>query len=222
MGGGVGLSVHGRHRVVSERAVLAMPESAIGYFPDVGGSYLLPRMPGRTGHWLGLTGHRLTGGDNVHLGWATHFVRSERFGALFDALVEPGMTDVEATLARFAEAAPVGEASAEAAQADQHFASWDLNEVARSLRADSRPFALRTLAQLRALSPHSMRLTLQLMQAGAASTLAQCLERELEAAESAVQHPDFAEGVRAVLVDKDRNPRWQQTFDEATTRPAAS
>jgi enoyl-CoA hydratase/carnithine racemase len=205
MGGGIGLSVHGSHRVASERAVFAMPETAIALFPDVGTSFLLPRLPGALGMYLGLTGARLAGAEAVHAGLATHFVESARFAALEAALLRDGV----AVLAGFAAPLPLFALGAHRALIDQAFSAPDVQEILRRLEADGGDFAKAMVAALRAHSPLSIAWSFQIIRQGAARDLPACLAAELALVRRVALHPEFHEGVRAVLVDKDRQPKWQ-------------
>lgn len=211
MGGGLGLSVHGRYRVATELASVAMPETALGYFPDVGGSHFLPRLPSALGRWLGLTGARVDGAEAVSLGIATHLVPQARLAALAAALAALDPEDsVAAVLERHAEPARAPRLAAIAGDCAATFGvAADRVALFASLRSHGGGFAREALAALEAASPHSLDVTLGLFAAGQWSSLAECLQRELEAARAILRHPDFVEGVRAVLVDKTRDPRWQ-------------
>jgi enoyl-CoA hydratase len=206
MGGGLGLSVHGRHRLVTERSVLAMPETAIGFFPDVGGSFFLPRLPMNAGRWVGLTGTRLSGDESVVLGLATQRVDSADEAALMDALAAEG----EAALHRFARAVDAALVRACFEPRGRWFEGEDIAAIdARLAAATDDEDAARLLATLRSMSPHAMRTSLALLDRGRGHSLRQALDDELRLTETVIRHPDFIEGVRAVLVDKDRQPRWQ-------------
>lgn len=209
MGGGLGLSVHGRYRVATERAVFAMPETALGFFPDVGASHFLPRLPSALGRWLGLTGARLDGEEATALGLATHFVPQARLGDLLEALARRDAAPVAAVLDRFAEtpAAPRLESIAADCAATFGVAA-DRRSLLAVLGRHGGEFASGALADLARASPHSLEVTLGLFAAGQWAPLAACLAHELEAARAILRHPDFVEGVRAVLVDKTREPRW--------------
>lgn len=211
MGGGIGISAHGSHRIATERAVFAMPETAIALFPDVGTSYLLPRLPGALGMYLGLTGARMAGADGVHAGWATHFCASASLPALTDALLQDGV----AVIAGFAEKLPPFSLAAARQLIDHAFSAGSVLEIAQRLAADGRAFALTTLAALRAGSPSSVHWSFQLIRAGAGRGLAECLAAELALVSKVALHPEFHEGVRAVLVDKDRAPNWRPARLEA-------
>ena len=204
MGGGIGVSVHGRYRVATEAAQFAMPETAIAFFPDVGASHFLPRLPGRLGLYLGLTGARMNGADAVHAGLATHFVRRERLPALSRALAEDGV----AVLAELAEPLPPFSLAPHRAAIDRCFAAPGPAAIRAALAAEGTDFAAETLATLDRMSPSSLAWSFAIVRHGADRTLAQCLAAELALTGHVTRHPDFAEGVRAMVVDKDRTPRW--------------
>ena len=209
MGGGIGVSVHGSHRVVTEHALLAMPETAIALFPDVGTSYVLPRLPGATGTWLALTGARLKGAEAVEAGLATHFVPRQNLPALRAALLDGDASAVD----RFAHPVPSGAVAAQRPAIDRCFGFATLPEITAALEREGTDWAREQLATLRRMSPTSLAVTLELLRRGAALDLASCLAMELALTRTVTRHPDFAEGVRAVLVDKDNAPRWAQEAD---------
>jgi enoyl-CoA hydratase/carnithine racemase len=205
MGGGVGISVHGSHRIATESTLVAMPETGIGFFPDVGGSHFLPRLPGRIGLYLGLTGARLDGATATRLGIATHYVPRLRLAVLEAALVDgAAIDDVLGELA--AEPAPGGLDTAAIAR---HFVGDGLADILASLAADDSPFASRTLAALREKSPLSVAVTMAQLRRGRSLDLAACLAMEYRMARHFLASSDFAEGVRALLVDKDKRPAWR-------------
>ncbi|QBJ97599.1 enoyl-CoA hydratase/isomerase family protein [Rhodococcus sp. ABRD24] len=204
MGGGLGISVHGSVRVVTERAALAMPETAIGFFPDIGASHFLPRLTGATGMYLGLTGARASAADAITAGLATHFVPSERLAELADDL---RTGDIEAALGKHVQDAPVSDLAARMAEIDRVFGSGTVPEMVARLTGDDE-WTVRTRGALTSLSPTSLWVTAELIRRGAALTLEQCLAMELALGAEITRSHDFIEGVRAVLVDKDRNPRW--------------
>ena len=201
MGGGIGVSIHGAARIASENALFAMPETAIGLFPDVGATHALPRLRGDAGMWLGLTGARVTGPDAVYLGIATHYVPAAAMGQVADAIAMDGVAAISA----LAEPPP-----ATAVPMDQVrcFAADSVSAILGRLQALGTHWAHETLAQLHAGSPAAVLRTFDAIRAGAAMTLEQALQAELALTRSATRHPDFAEGVRAMLVDKDRTPHW--------------
>ncbi|MFI8566374.1 enoyl-CoA hydratase/isomerase family protein [Rhodococcus sp. NPDC078407] len=216
-GGGLGISIHGSIRVVTENAVLAMPETAIGFVPDVGSSFFLSRLPGRVGRYLALTGTRITGPDALALGLATHFCPSEVVDKL-KADILAGI-DIEDALERHTTAPSTTELSFDADAVAAVFEKESLVDIIDALHCDT-PWSRTTKTQLATLSPTSLMATDALIGAGADSTLRECLDRELRVATWIITEPDFAEGVRAVLVDKDRAPQWKPLVLEMV-RPEA-
>ncbi|WP_415973759.1 enoyl-CoA hydratase/isomerase family protein [Rhodococcus sp. 077-4] len=216
-GGGLGISIHGSIRVVTENAVLAMPETAIGFVPDVGSSYFLSRLPGRVGRYLALTGTRITGFDALALGLATHFCPSESVSALKTDIL--GGMDLHDALDRHTTAPSTSELSFDADAVAAVFEKESLVDIIDALDCDT-PWSRTTKTQLATLSPTSLMATDALIARGADSTLRECLDRELRVATWIITEPDFAEGVRAVLVDKDRAPQWKPLVLEMV-RPEA-
>ncbi len=213
MGGGVGLSGHAGHRVVTGRSRIAMPETGIGYLPDVGGTWLLPRAPGETGTYLGLTGEPMGAADAIFAGFADACVPAATLSALIDALAalapEAGHATVRAAID--ARAVTPGPAPLAAAQAviDRCFAHDRVEDILAALAAEGSEFAGRTRATLLEKSPSSLVLTLRLLRLGrAATTLEACLEREFHASLALLAEGDFREGIRAAVIDKDKAPRW--------------
>jgi enoyl-CoA hydratase len=205
MGGGVGISVHGTHRIATENTLFAMPETGIGFFPDVGGSHFLPRLPSSTGFFLGLVGARLDGATATRLGIATHFVPSLALPELETALFTG--TPIDALLeAHASEPAPGGLDTAAIAR---HFGHHDLGRILASLAADDSAFAHETLATMRQKSPFSVAVTMAQLQRGRELDLAECLAMEYRMVHRFLGSGEFAEGVRALLVDKDKRPRWR-------------
>lgn len=218
MGGGMGLSVHGTFVVVSQQASFAMPETKIGFFPDVGGSHFLPRLPGETGRYLGLTGARIGAADALALGLATHACSAEDLARLPHLIAEYD-GPLERLLRELAPGQP-GEAGRLAAvrpELDWAFSAPDVAGIGARLTdlvaADPdvgavATWALETLGELAAASPYSMAVTDRLIVEGRQLDLEACLARELATAAEVIASADFVEGVRAVLVDKDHAPRW--------------
>ena len=211
MGGGVGVSVHGSHRVAGDRYLFAMPEVGIGFFPDVGATWFLPRMPGGLGAYCALTGERLDAADGVAAGLATHRVASARFGDLADALC--GTVPVDATLAAFAE--PTKEATSETklaphrATIDRLFAGGRVEDILAALDADGSEFAAKSAATIRTKSPTALKLALAQVRAGSGLAFEECMRTEFRIVSRVIHGHDFYEGVGAVIVDKDNAPKWQ-------------
>jgi enoyl-CoA hydratase len=205
MGGGIGLSVHAPYRVATEHAAFAMPETAIGFFPDIGATFFLPRLPGEIGTYLGLTGLRMQGADAVHAGLATHFTLRSGLPVLSRALAEDG----PAALGSHAGPLPAFSLVSHRAAIDRCFGADSMREIMQRLEASGDEWATRTLAALRAVSPSALCWTLEALRRGANLTLPQGQSAELALTRTTMRHPDFAEGVRAMVVDKDRKPRWQ-------------
>ena len=205
MGGGVGISVHGTHRIATENTTFAMPETGIGFFPDVGGSFVLPRLPEHSGFYLGLTGARLDGATTTRLGLTTHYVPALDLETLKAELLDGG--EIDALLARHGIEPAPGGLDVEAIA--RHFKSDDIGRILASLEADDAPFARETLAALREKSPLSVAVTMAALCRGAGLDLAGCLAMEYRMVHHFLEDSDFAEGVRAQVVDKDKQPRWR-------------
>ncbi len=211
MGGGVGVSVHGRFRVATERTLFAMPETGIGFFPDVGGSHFLPHLPGDIGMYLGLTGARLKAADTLHVGVATHYVESERLPALREALSEArDAAEVEATLAGFASDPGPAAIDDKRALIDRCFGKASLAEVLAALAAESDPWAAETLAGLVKKSPHLVAVSFEMIRRGRTMSFDDCMKMEFRLAMELAPAHDFVEGVRALLIDRDNTPDWRK------------
>jgi len=213
MGGGVGVSVHGSHRVAGDRFSFAMPEVGIGFFPDVGATWFLPRMPGELGTFCGLTGERFGAADAVAAGIATHRIASARFGELLDGLT--GTVSVDALLAAFTEPAGEGPIMARRAAIDRLFAGDRVEDILQALDRDAgsgsgdADWAVKTAAVMRAKSPLSLKLALQQVRRGKAWDFETCMRAEFRIVSRVIHGSDFYEGVRAVIIDKDNKPRWR-------------
>ena len=209
MGGGIGVSVHAPYRVATEHARFAMPETAIGFFPDIGASYFLPRLPGALGMYLGLTGANVTGAEAVHCGLATHFVPRTDLPALAEALAADGIGALGP-----ASVTPPPSALPRAA-IDQSFSAGSIPAVIERLGAAGTGWAAETLSSLRRVSPSALFWTHRLLAEGAGRGLRAGLDAEFALTRTVMAHPDFVEGVRAMVVDKDRAPRWSPERIEA-------
>jgi enoyl-CoA hydratase/carnithine racemase len=233
MGGGMGIAQGAALRIVGDRTRLAMPETRIGIFPDVGGSYFLSRLPGAIGLYLGLAGPTIGAGDAVYCGLADAYLAHDSLGQLDGALeVAAGSRDARAALRAIAErtacAAP-GEPELPGLRAaiDAHFGKPGVAAIVASLEAEDReqfrPWAAKTLAALARNSPTLLRVSHEQIRRGATLSLADCLRMELNLIHGCFEQGDFIEGIRALVVDKDNAPRWKppllaQVTDEAVTR----
>jgi enoyl-CoA hydratase len=202
--------VHGSHRVAGERLMFAMPETGIGFFPDVGGTWFLPLMPGRLGTWLALTASRLGQADAVWSGFATHAVASADIEAVAEALCEKGNPDE--TLAAFARAVAAAPAEALLPVIDRCFSAETVEEILDRLDAETgehAEWAHKQAAVMRTKSPTSLKIALRQMQEGAKADFSECMRIEYRIVTRVAQGTDFYEGVRAVIIDKDNAPKWQ-------------
>jgi enoyl-CoA hydratase len=209
MGGGVGISVHGSHRVGTEKLLFAMPEVGIGFFPDVGGSYFLPRLPGETGMHLALTGERLGIADALWSTVVTHHIASADLPDVFDALLDAA--DVDGTLDRFAREAGPSHVAANAGAIKGLLGGPELADALAALRTAAKSgdaFARSLEDTIRARSPTSVAVTFREIREGAALSFEDCMRMELRIAAQMVRGHDFYEGVRAAILDKDNAPRW--------------
>jgi enoyl-CoA hydratase len=218
MGGGVGISQPCRYRVATENTRFAMPETAIGLFPDVGGGWYLSRLPGRVGQYLALTGARLDGAECFALGIATHYIPSFALDdvkarimsepqRLADILEESGAPAPEANIA------------AHLGDIDRLFASDDYEDILSALEEDGSEWAQAQLATLRTKSPQACKISLRLLYEGArVQDFMHEMRMEYAVATRVVQRHDFVEGVRALLIDKDNQPRWEPPTPQGVTQ----
>lgn len=216
MGGGLGISAHGSHRLVTERTKIAMPETIIGFFPDVGALWLLSRAPGELGIHLALTGTTMGGADAVAVGLADHVVSSSARDRLYADLAHAATHLAAEELSAWT---PPGEHLVEDSRTggdlesqrhwiDDCYAGVDLAPIVEKLRSSPEPAAGRALELIEQRSPFSVAITLEAIRRAAHMSLADVLAQDAVLARACVTHPDFAEGVRAQLVDKDRTPQW--------------
>ncbi len=218
MGGGVGLSVHGSHRVGGERLTFAMPETSIGFFPDVGGSYILSRMPARTGVYAALTSARLKLADAYWTGIVTHPVRSSDMAQIRSALCEAD--DVDAVLSRFTIDPGPAPLSAHAKTIERVFSHAAVSEIIKALSTETgaaQDFCASALEAMTSKSPMSLAISLKEIRRGEALELDECMVMEYRILTRILQGSDFYEGVRAVLIDKDNAPKWSPaTLEEVS------
>ncbi|MBW5420472.1 enoyl-CoA hydratase/isomerase family protein [Streptomyces sp. BG9H] len=216
MGGGVGLSAHGGVRVVTERSRVAMPETGIGFVPDVGGTYLLTRAPGLLGTHLALTGTAVGAGDALLCGLADHYVPSERLAEFTSALAD---TEASDAVRRYARPAPEGELAAHREWIDHCYAADTVEEIVDRLHACGDRRAKETAETILTKSPTSLKVTLAaLRRARELPSLEAVLDQEYRVSCAALGSPDLVEGIRAQVVDKDRRPRWSPAALEQVTQ----
>ncbi|EKS39516.1 enoyl-CoA hydratase/isomerase family protein [Afipia broomeae] len=222
MGGGVGLSAHSAHRIVTEKTKMAMPEVGLGFFPDVGGTWLLSRAPGEIGTYFALTGQTMSGADAVYAGAADVLIATKDWPALRDALTNAPLqardNDVRGILARFG----IQDGQAPVAKhrdlIDRAFAHDTVEEIVTALKGDGSDFALAALKALSEKSPTALKVTLELLRrARNSKSLKECLIREYNSALAVFTSAEFVEGVRAAIIDKDRNPKWSPSRIEDVT-----
>jgi len=213
MGGGVGISVHGSHRVAGDKFMFAMPEVGIGFFPDVGATFFLPRLPAALGIYCALTGERLDAADAVAAGVATHRVPSAQFPDLIETLCRA--VPLEASLAACARPAADGPAVSRGRAIATLFTGKRVEDILAALDATGvaggadAAFACAAAALIRTKSPTSLKIALAQMQRGSALDFTECMRTEFRIVSRVVRGHDFYEGVRAVIIDKDQAPRWQ-------------
>jgi enoyl-CoA hydratase len=204
MGGGVGISAHGSHRVVTDNSLVAMPECAVGLVTDVGGSWLLRKAPGHMGEFLGLTGTRMKGEDAIYAGFADFYVHSRRLDDLKQALVEAGNISA---LDHFAEAPPPSGLALRQQDVDRIFSAQTLPGIIDRLRADGSEWALKSLEAIERGSPLSALMILSVIRS--AGSMETALRNEYRFVSRVLEHGDFLEGIRAIVIDKDRKPVWR-------------
>jgi enoyl-CoA hydratase len=207
MGGGAGVSVHGRYRLADASLDFAMPETAIGFIPDIGSSYFLSRLPDEMGMYLGLTGERIGLGDALALGLMTHAAAKTDFEAVIENLAQGRA--VEDAIAPFIRKAAPGPLQTHRRHIATIFSALSVEAILERLDRDGSDFARHTAQVIRMRSPTSLKLVFRQLREAARLDLRQCLAMELRLAVRVLKDHDFREGVRAALVDKDRNPKWQ-------------
>jgi len=216
MGGGLGLTVHGSIMVVSETARISMPETAIGFFPDVGGTHFLSRLPHDAGLWLAFTGIAVKGSEAVSVGLASHYVHSENWQHLTQGLEEDGRKALDTVLPDITTAPDNAEFEATLKQRQLWFSAPTDASLIDTLEKASRQNddAAALLARLHAVSPYAVAISRRLLNEAKPHDLATCLQLELAITEEVARHPDFAEGIRAVLIDKDK-PAWTSSYPQS-------
>ena len=219
MGGGVGISAHGSVRVVTETTKMAMPEVGIGFVPDVGGTYILSRAPGLLGIHVALTGAPFTGADAIALGFADHFVPQDRLGAFTEAILANDMdTDIDTAVAEFAVDPPPSPLVAQRDWIDHCYAGETVSDVIAALRGQDCGPAGEAADLIASRSPVSVSVALKAVRRAASlPTLEDVLRQEFRTSCGALRSHDLVEGIRAQLIDKDRNPQWSPASLSAVT-----
>jgi enoyl-CoA hydratase len=219
MGGGIGLAGHAAHRVVTERSMVAMPEVGIGFFPDIGASFPLARAPGFTGTYLALTGERMNAADAIYAGLADVHIPSAKLAEVPDALADCRTADeVRSRLAALATPAAPGKLAESREWIDAYFGADTVEEIFARLSASGAEAAQAALATMKKASPTSLKITLRNMRDAAKFTrIEECFVQDYRIALACVAGHDMIEGIRATIVDKDRNPAWRpQTLEKVT------
>lgn len=232
LGGGMGLVQGASVRVVSEKARLGMPEVGIGYFPDVGGSYFLPRLPHKFGYWMGITGQHVNAADSLAVELADVFISSHNFAAFSQALAQADWSQgsAEAVVSQVVEdfAEPLPEDVKETVHLPlikKHFGHSSVQQIVASLEAEEeqKAWAQNTLKVMRSRSPLAMAVTLSLLRHGESLTLRQCFDLEIHLDKQWFSKGNIMEGVRALIVDKDKNPQWEPaTIEEVEDAQVAA
>ncbi|XP_046914968.2 3-hydroxyisobutyryl-CoA hydrolase isoform X1 [Dermatophagoides farinae] len=231
MGGGVGVSVHGPFRVSTENTIIAMPETQIGFFCDVGGSYFLPKLPGKLGVYLGLTGRRLKGLDIQKAGLATHFVPSSHISALENDLYRienANAAKISHLLSKYQEQWK-DEYKQEFSlkpyigRINSAFDADSVEQIVQNLEKDGSEWAKEVLEDLSKASPTSLKVTFEQLKRGKSLSLPDCLTMEYRLSQNILQHKDFYIGIRARLIEKTNNPQWDpKTLAEVTNQTVQS
>ena len=208
MGGGVGIGCHGSHRIVGESSQIAMPECGIGLVPDVGGTLMLALAPGRLGEYLGMTGARMGPSDAIYCGFADSYIPELKWGDAKAKLCETGTTEALNDAVETSEPGPIQLAQGEI---DTHFGGERLSDILVSLRTSDSAFAADALKKLSRAAPLSIACTVEMVHRlrGPSLTLEKALDYEYRFTARAMEFGDFLEGIRAQIIDKDRQPKWQ-------------
>ena len=218
MGGGVGISQPARFRVATENTKFAMPETGIGLFPDVGGGWYLSRLEGRVGQFLALTGARIAGAGCLSLGLATHYLTSNLLAEAKSRIATEDVERIDGILGTLSVTPPDSKIVETIVQINRHFASDRLEDILASLEGDESDWAMKELATLRSKSPQTCKVALrQLAESLKLTDFADNMAMEYRIASRVLVRPDFAEGVRAVIVDKDNSPKWDPATAEGVT-----
>lgn len=215
MGGGVGLSLHGTYRVAGDGYSFAYPEVGIGFFPDVGATHALPRLPGKIGTWIALSGLRVNADDGVYCGLATHRVASSWIPELERALTTD--ESVGEVLKTFSSKPAPGKLAADHPMIDRIFELDSVEEILAALEGEMSEDAAKLARTIRGKSPTSLKIAFEQMQRGGAMDFAEAMRTEFRIVNRVAREPEFYEGIRAVVIDKDNAPRWNPASLEAVT-----
>lgn len=209
MGGGIGLSGHASHRIVTERSRLAMPETGIGLIPDVGGTWLLARAPGETGIYLGLTGESMNAADAIYARFSDAFMPSDKRAALTDRLIDPKGGTVAQAISAFSQDAGASQLAARSSDINTAFSGRSVEGILAALAAYAGEWAEKTASTLKQKSPKALKLTLAAIRgARALKSLDESLIAEFRLTARLFEDGEFPEGVRALIIDKDKKPKW--------------
>lgn len=214
MGGGLGVSIHGSHRIADEDLVLAMPETGIGLYPDVGGTFFLPRLLNKTGFYLGLTGNKINAVDAQYVGLIDSVVPKPKFPEIISAIADVEFSeDAESSVTKiinsFSLANNTSELQRHHNEIDDCFSQATIEDILVALQKTKNSWCEEVVATLQTRSPTSLKVTLAALQRGSNMEFDDCMRMEYRLTQHFMQQPDFYEGIRAAIVDKDRNPRWQ-------------
>lgn len=220
MGGGVGISIHGSHRIATENLVFAMPETGIGFFPDVGGTYFLPRLPHKIGYYLGLTGARLKLADSLGIGIATNHVPSTRLADLIKSLAATKFsTDAEVTtiIQKFSAEVDSSSLISQAKLIENMFTAATMETLVQQVQQSNSELGQQIYNELLKKSPTSLKVTLHALHVASELNFDKSMQQEFRLASRFLEGHDFSEGIRAVIIDKDQNPKWlPATLNEVT------
>lgn len=212
MGGGVGVSIHGSHRVVSERFIFSMPETGIGFYPDVGGTYILSRLPFQMGIYLGLTGAKISAGDAFALGLVDEIVERTAFDSIISDITADPICDKNAVtkiLRSFSITPPSSELLTHKTTIETCFSRTTVEEIFHCLENNSSEWCQKTANILKTKSPTSLKVTLEALHRAKNLSFDQCMEMEHQLTTHFIEGHDFFEGIRAVVIDKDQKPLWK-------------
>lgn len=227
MGGGAGISIHGSYRIATENLVFAMPETTIGFFPDIGGSYFLPRCHGKLGYYLGLTGARIKAHEALYAGLIDYIISSDQLYSLIeDLLLIAGEKDLKYAIShcidQFKQVPKIPAIAAQQENIDFCFTAHTMPNVMEHLRSIDNEWGHKTIEILQTKSPASLAVTLEQLHKGTNLTLDQCLQMEFTMVQHFLDSHDFYEGIRAVVIDKDQKPQWQPAkIDDVTEKMVA-